>query len=74
MYGLQRAFKIAGARYLIMSLWKVGDQSTRVFMTTFYRHWLTEGQTVPQAFRRTQEEMRAKYSGAYDWAGFVLIE
>ncbi len=74
VYGLQRAFKIAGAKYLIMSLWKVDDQSTRAFMTSFYRHWLTEKQTVPQAFRSTQREMRAKYEGAYDWAGFVLIE
>jgi CHAT domain-containing protein/tetratricopeptide (TPR) repeat protein len=74
VYGLQRAFKIAGAKYLIMSLWKVDDRSTQAFMTSFYRHWLTEKQTVPQAFRSTQLEMRAKYSGAYDWAGFVLIE
>ena len=74
VYGLQRAFKIAGAKYLIMSLWKVDDQSTRAFMTSFYRHWLTEKQTVPEAFRSTQREMRAKYAGAYDWAGFVLIE
>ncbi|MDO8365949.1 MAG: CHAT domain-containing protein, partial [Saprospiraceae bacterium] len=74
VYGLQRAFKIAGAKYLIMSLWKVDDQSTREFMTSFYRHWLADKQDVPHAFRITQQEMRAKYSGAYDWAGFVLIE
>lgn len=74
VYGLQRAFKIAGARYLIMSLWKVDDRSTREFMTGFYRHWLTEKQPIPQAFRNTQREMRGKYPGAYDWAGFVLIE
>ncbi len=38
VYGLQRAFKIAGARYLMMSLWQVPDQETSVFMTTFYKH------------------------------------
>ncbi|MBC7776124.1 MAG: CHAT domain-containing protein [Phycisphaerae bacterium] len=74
VYGLQRAFKIAGVKYLIMSLWKVDDRSTRAFMTAFYRHWLTEKQSVPQAFRSTQREMRKAYPGAYDWAGFVLIE
>ena len=74
VYGLQRAFKIAGAKYLIMSLWKVDDRSTREFMTNFYRHWLTENQAVPQAFRATQREIRAKFAGAYEWAGFVLIE
>ncbi|MBC7776122.1 MAG: CHAT domain-containing protein [Phycisphaerae bacterium] len=74
VYGLQRAFKIAGAKYLVMSLWKVDDRSTRAFMTAFYRHWLTEKQSVPQAFRSTQREMRKAYPSAYDWAGFVLIE
>ncbi len=74
VFGLQRAFKIAGAKYLMMSLWKVDDRSTREFMTTFYKCWLTEKQTIPQAFRTTQREMRAKYPSAYDWAGFVLIE
>lgn len=74
VYGLQRAFKIAGARYLIMSLWKVDDRSTQEFMTAFYRRWLLEKQPVPQAFRAAQQDMRAKYAGAYDWAGFVLVE
>ena len=74
VYGLQRAFKIAGAKYLIMSLWKVDDRSTKDFMTAFYRQWLTEKQTVPQAFRAAQREMRAKRPGAYDWAEFVLVE
>ena len=74
VYGLQRAFKIAGAKYLMMSLWKVDDRSTQEFMTTFYKHWLTEKQTIPQAFRVTQREMRVKHPSAYDWAGFVLIE
>jgi len=74
VYGLQRAFKIAGAKYLVMSLWKVDDRSTQEFMTAFYRHWLTDQQPVPQAFRTAQKDLRAKRPGAYDWAGFVLIE
>ncbi|MDX2280735.1 MAG: CHAT domain-containing tetratricopeptide repeat protein [Saprospiraceae bacterium] len=74
VFGLQRAFKIAGAKYLIMSLWKVDDQSTKDFMTTFYKHWLIDHQTVPEAFQTTQRAMRGKRSGAFDWAGFVLIE
>ncbi len=74
VYGLQRAFKIAGAKYLVMSLWKVDDRSTRAFMTAFYRHWLTDKQPVPQAFHAAQRELRAKGAGAYDWAGFVLVE
>ena len=75
VYGLQRAFKIAGARYLIMSLWQVPDFQTQVFMTAFYKHWLEEKMAVPAAFRATQAELRGKYSGeAFKWAGFVLVE
>ncbi len=74
VYGLQRAFKIAGARYLIMSLWQVPDFQTQVFMTTFYKHWLTDGMEVPEAFRTTQSEMQTKYGDAFKWAGFVLVE
>lgn len=74
VYGLQRAFKIAGAKYLIMSLWKVDDRSTKAFMAEFYKQWLQRNQPIPQAFRAAQQVMRAKNSNAYDWAGFVLIE
>ena len=75
VYGLQRAFKIAGVRYLIMSLWQVPDFQTQVFMTAFYKNWLEEKMAVPEAFRATQAELRGKYSGeAFKWAGFVLVE
>ncbi len=74
VYGLQRAFKIAGAKYLVMSLWQVPDQETSVFMTTFYKHWLTDKQPIPDAFRTTQQEMRERFINPYQWAGFVLVE
>jgi CHAT domain-containing protein/tetratricopeptide (TPR) repeat protein len=75
VYGLQRAFKIAGAKYLVMSLWQVPDFQTQVFMTAFYKNWLEGKMAVPEAFRATQAELRGKYSGeAFKWAGFVLVE
>lgn len=75
VYGLQRALKIAGARYLIMSLWQVPDFQAQVFMTAFYKHWLEGKKTVPEAFRATQAELRGRYSSeAFKWAGFVLVE
>ncbi|MBK7344861.1 MAG: CHAT domain-containing protein [Saprospiraceae bacterium] len=74
VYGLQRAFKIAGAKYLIMSLWQVPDRQTMQFMTTFYGHWLEGEMTIPEAFRKTQLEMRDRFFDAYNWAGFVLVE
>ena len=74
VYGLQRAFKIAGAKYLVMSLWQVPDQETSVFMTTFYHHFIEEKMTIPVAFRTTQREMRERFINPYQWAGFVLVE
>lgn len=74
VYGLQRAFKIAGAKYLIMSLWQVPDFQTQELMTTFYSKWLKEKLSIPDAFRSAQKEMREKYQNPYFWAGFVLVE
>ncbi len=74
VYGLQRAFKIAGAKYLIMSLWQVPDKQTMEFMKAFYKNWLKEQMTIPDAFRLTQKQMCERFFDPYDWAGFVLIE
>ena len=74
VFGLQRAFKMAGARYLIMSLWQVPDFQTQDLMVTFYTRWLEEKMTIPEAFRAAQQEMREKYMNPYFWAGFVLVE
>ncbi|MCF8245261.1 MAG: CHAT domain-containing protein [Saprospiraceae bacterium] len=74
VYGLQRAFKIAGAKYLVMSLWQVPDIQTQELMTTFYAHWLEQKMTIPDAFRSAQQEMREKFQNPYFWAGFVMVE
>lgn len=72
VYGLQRAFKMAGVRYLIMSLWQVPDKETAEFMTLFYRN-LLETKDVRAAFTTTQSFLRQQYDPYY-WAAFVLIE
>ncbi|MCB0532276.1 MAG: CHAT domain-containing protein [Saprospiraceae bacterium] len=74
VYGLQRAFKIAGAKYLIMSLWQVPDRQTSLLMTAFYKKWLVEKLPVPEAFRAAQNELRDAGLDPYQWAGFVLVE
>ncbi|MBK8297507.1 MAG: CHAT domain-containing protein [Saprospiraceae bacterium] len=74
VYGLQRAFKIAGAKYLIMSLWQVPDKQTSLLMTAFYKKWLENKMTIPDAFHAAQKELRDLGLDPYQWAGFVLVE
>ena len=74
VFGLQRAFKIAGAKYLMMSLWQVPDEETKEFMISFYKNWLIKKHSIPNAFRKTQQEMRKRFEDPYKWAGFVLVE
>ena len=57
VFGLQRGFKKAGARTLLMSLWKVDDTATRLLMGLFYKN-LTEGKTKHEALRLAQHELR----------------
>jgi CHAT domain-containing protein len=72
VYGLQRAFKAAGARYIMMSLWKVPDAETAAFMAEFYMHYLG-GLSIPDAFDHAQRFMRNQYrKDPYKWAAFVL--
>ncbi len=72
IFGLQRAFKLAGVNYIMASLWQVPDKETAEFMNTFYNTWLT-GKTIRQAFLATQQTMRKKYAPYY-WAGFTLVQ
>lgn len=77
VYGLQRAFKIAGAHYVLMSLWNVSDRQTQEFMTVFYKEWLEKKLSIPDAFQSAQNQLKEKYSKPSNpslWAGFVLVE
>ena len=72
VYGLQRAFQVAGAKSLIMSLWTVSDEATQKLMTTFYKKMLN-GESKRQAFRETQIELKNIYPEFYYWGAFVMI-
>lgn len=75
VYGLQRAFRLAGARYIIMSLWQVPDWETMAFMTSFYKYLEVDGQlNVKRAFTAAQKELRKVFPEPGKWAGFVLLE
>jgi CHAT domain-containing protein len=74
VFGLQRAFKLAGVKTIIMSLWKVPDGSTSEMMQLFYSKWL-RGMDKRDAFRETQREMHKRYpKSPKDWAGFVMLD
>jgi CHAT domain-containing protein len=68
--GLQRAFVLAGARTLIMSLWKVPDEQTQELMVDFYRR-LLNGDGRLDALRGAQLSLRSKYPQPYYWGAFV---
>jgi len=72
VFGLQRAFKMAGVKKMIVSLWQVPDKETAELMTAFYSYWL-KGKTIEAAFAQAQADMRKKYPPYY-WAAFVLVE
>lgn len=73
VFGLQRAFKLAGAQTLIISLWPVDDRATAEFMITFYQAWLT-GKDMRTAFTETQHAFSERYENPYYWAGFVMVD
>jgi hypothetical protein len=72
VFGLQRAFKMAGVKNIIMSLWKVPDTQTAELFNIFYSECFA-GKTIHEAFKIAQSIMKEKYSPYY-WAGFVLLE
>lgn len=73
VYGLQRAFLLAGARNLIVSLWRVEDEATRDFMITFYNEWLRKKLSIEEAFLNTQRAMRRSRTAPYFWGAFLLV-
>jgi CHAT domain-containing protein/uncharacterized protein HemY len=76
VYGVQRAFKLAGADTIVMSLWKVDDQATVDFMVRFYENWLSGRMNKQEAFKKAQWWLRSReeYSSPYYWAAFVMMD
>ena len=72
VYGLRRAFVLAGAESLVMSLWPVSDYTTRELMTNYYRN-LKQGMGRGEALRQVQLDMlkRNPKLHAFYWANFI---
>jgi CHAT domain-containing protein len=74
VFGLQRAFKTAGVKNTIVSLWEVDDEATRILMEKFYKHYFDK-KSAHESLKLAQKEMReGEFSEPYFWAGFILVE
>ncbi|SEU36200.1 CHAT domain-containing protein [Stigmatella erecta] len=72
VYGLRRALSAAGAETVLVSLWKVNDNSTHLLMALYYRHLLA-GQGRASAMREAMQEMRATHPHPHAWAPFIAL-
>jgi CHAT domain-containing protein/Tfp pilus assembly protein PilF len=72
VYGLRRAFTLAGTESLVMSLWPVSDNVTRELMTAYYRG-LKEGLGRGDALRRVKLQIlsRKDLQHPFYWASFI---
>ncbi|MEO5600432.1 MAG: CHAT domain-containing tetratricopeptide repeat protein [Cyclobacteriaceae bacterium] len=72
VYGLQRAFLVAGAKVLIMSMFKVDDDATQKLMLKFYQKWLNSN-NLRQSFTDAKKELRVEYPEPIYWGAFMMI-
>lgn len=72
VFGLQRAFIVAGAQNVIMSLFKVNDQATQELMDNFYQKWIETG-NKRAAFIHAKNVIREKYDAPIYWGSFLMI-
>ncbi len=70
VFGLRRAFVLAGAKTLVMSLWKVPDEPTRELMEAFYGRLLA-GEGRAEALRQAQLALKARYPDPFYWGAFI---
>jgi CHAT domain-containing protein len=70
VFGLRRAFLLAGAKTLLMSLWKIPDEETQMLMEDFYKRIL-EGKPRADALREAQLAVRAVSPEPLFWGAFI---
>lgn len=77
--GLQRAFRLAGVRTVVMSLWGVDDDAARTWMVTLYRARLIRGMSTADSVRAATRQtlaarrLREESIHPFYWAGFVAV-
>jgi len=72
VYGLRRAFLVAGAETVVMSLWKVNDETTRELMEAYYSNLLA-GQGRAMALHAAMRQLRQTRPHPHYWAPFITM-
>jgi CHAT domain-containing protein len=72
VYGLRRALVVAGAETVVMSLWKVNDDTTRLLMEDYYRNLLA-GLGRATALREAMRSLRLTQPHPHYWAPFIAL-
>lgn len=72
VFGLQRSFLVAGAKVLVMSMFKVDDEATQKLMLKLYQKWLNSG-NLRQSFIDAKKELRVEYPEPIYWGAFIMI-
>lgn len=74
VWGLQRAFRIAGTQSLICTLDNVDDFWAQKFMEVFYQN-AAEGKTIHESFMKARNYIyQENLSNPKVWSKFILIE
>jgi len=79
VFGLRRAFEVAGVSTSIMSLWAVDDESTRVWMGELYRAYLEDRLSTAAAVRQASlyvlqgRKVAGRSTHPFHWGGFVAV-
>ncbi|HEX8547438.1 MAG TPA: tetratricopeptide repeat protein [Cytophagaceae bacterium] len=72
VYGLQRAFLVAGAKNVVMSLFKVSDEVTQELMLSFFKKWINTGDKR-KSFLEAKKEIKTKHPEPIYWASFIMV-
>lgn len=77
IWGVQRGFKEAGVKSILMSLKKVDDEATRILMVEFYKN-LMSGKSKLQSLKDAQKHLRQVDNGKFNkpeyWASFIMLD
>ena len=76
LYGLQRAFKKAGVKTMMMSLWDVDDAVGTEFMMAFYKNLVDKDGHWDKyaAFEKARKSVRENHPEPFYWAGFIMLD